>query len=491
MRSAAEDTPGTAHPGLGEVRDGMDRAQVRQDGVHHDPHYVGQRSIHHVDLSIDVGRTGVVRVQGFDGGLDQLVPGHGSVLDVAAVQLQHPVKVPDSALRGVQVTPGVCENLPVIEKMQFPFQVVECATDTAHLGNQVLRMTSADGGAGHGYWSRFRYWRMPHVRASANESPRIFAAAQASSHTAGSLTTARMNSTSHCALRRSPTTSPNLNQGSSGTRTLRAIAGVLESSATGADGIGLTSHVATAVIPKRVSQNSDLVVQVLRTCATVDPTDGTKPGQLLRASTGFRRNHTALRKVAQMIVAPSREIRTPAVTLDQVLSQIRRLGVRVSTYSMPASHVFDDCLVCDEYDRPAVATVYPRDEVSVDCCLACAVKVAEQAVEDSAGRSEYCSAEIAVVAPPSPSVVLVPAQRQHDLAALTVPCDTCAPARGSVAAFSIEFEVFHHGEPEGQRWAVCGTCLPSCIAAVTAQHQGFCPPVLTSLPVTTREQVAA
>lgn len=184
-------------------------------------------------------------------------------------------------------------------------------------------------------------------------------------------------------------------------------------------------------------------------------------------------------------------LRSTPVTLDQVLSQIRRLGVRVSTYSMPASHVFDDCLVCDQYDRPAVATVYPRDEVTVDCCLACAVKVAEQAVEDSAGRSEYCSAEIATVAPPSPSVVLVPTQRDHDLAALTVPCDTCAPARGSVAAFSIEFEVFHHGEPEGQRWAVCGTCLPSCIAAVTAQHQGFCPPVLTALPVVERSAVAA
>ncbi len=185
------------------------------------------------------------------------------------------------------------------------------------------------------------------------------------------------------------------------------------------------------------------------------------------------------------------EICTPAYSLDQVLNQLRSLHVDVSTYEMSAEHRFECCNYACDGDLPATATVYPRDGASVDVCLACVLKATGQAIEDSNGRSEYCSVEVATVAPPRPSVVLVPTQRQYDLATLTVSCDTCAPARGSVAAFTIEFEVFHPGEPEGQRWAVCGSCLPSCVAAVTAQHQGFTPPVLTSLPVTTREAVAA
>lgn len=176
--------------------------------------------------------------------------------------------------------------------------------------------------------------------------------------------------------------------------------------------------------------------------------------------------------------------------LDQVIADITAMGVRVSTYTMPASHSFDDCLWCNELERPAVATVYPRDESCTDCCVQCLAFVTDKAITDSFGRSDYCSVEIAVVEVPAPVAVVVPAPRDHDLAALLpIACDVCPDARRSVAAFELAFDVIHNGETEGIRWHLCGDCLPSCMVAASTQNRGFTPPILTVLP--TREAVAA
>jgi hypothetical protein len=89
------------------------------------------------------------------------------------------------------------------------------------------------------------------------------------------------------------------------------------------------------------------------------------------------------------------------------------------------------------------------------------------------------------------SIVLAPTV-EHDLAALMpLACDTCAPARGSVATFEIAFDVIRRGDVEAERWHVCTACAPSCIKAVLAQHAGFTPPVLSILPIAAMDRDAA
>lgn len=193
------------------------------------------------------------------------------------------------------------------------------------------------------------------------------------------------------------------------------------------------------------------------------------------------------------IISSRREIRTPAVTLDQVLSQLHALHVDVRTYqSAMSAECFDRCDWACDGELPAIFGVYPAEGVSHDVCLSCVIRCTEWAIEKSNGRSEWVTVELGAVAPPSPSVVLVPTQRQHDLAALLpVACDVCPEVRHSVAVFEIAFDVIRRGEVEGERWHVCPRCAPSCIEAALAQHAGFVPPVLSILPVTAREAVAA
>ena len=51
-------------------------------------------------------------------------------------------------------------------------------------------------------------------------------------------------------------------------------------------------------------------------------------------------------------------------------------------------------------------------------------------------------------------------------------CDTCAPARGSVAAWVITFTPRVGGRLVVESWHICHACLPSCQRAAVAAHQG-------------------
>lgn len=74
-----------------------------------------------------------------------------------------------------------------------------------------------------------------------------------------------------------------------------------------------------------------------------------------------------------------------------------------------------------------------------------------------------------------------------DVWTVAAPCDTCAPARGSVARFAIELTVRSYGGYRGQVWQVCGRCLDSCLRAAFAQHQGIGAPAVSLLPIPIRE----
>lgn len=75
----------------------------------------------------------------------------------------------------------------------------------------------------------------------------------------------------------------------------------------------------------------------------------------------------------------------------------------------------------------------------------------------------------------------------NDVWTVSVPCETCAPIRGSTARFAIELTVRRYGGYRGQVWQVCGKCLDSCLAAAFAQHQGPGIPTVNLLPIPVRE----
>lgn len=182
-------------------------------------------------------------------------------------------------------------------------------------------------------------------------------------------------------------------------------------------------------------------------------------------------------------------LQTPVVapTIEQ---QLRKLGALVTHVSFGPGHRFEPCETCGAVDANASCTVYGAEDDYRECCSWCAVTVADDFSSRLTGRFDEVTVEIGTVE--SPSAVLIPTPRQHDLAALLpLTCDTCAPARASVAVLEIAFDVLRKGEMEAERWHVCSACAPSCIEAVLAQHAGFVPPVMSVLPVTTREAVAA
>jgi hypothetical protein len=191
------------------------------------------------------------------------------------------------------------------------------------------------------------------------------------------------------------------------------------------------------------------------------------------------------------IVAPIAALRD--ISVADVTSQLRALHVDVRTYeSAMHAEAFDRCDWWCDGELPAICGVYPRDGVSHDVCLACVIRCTEWAIEQSDGRAEFCTVEIATVAAPSPYVVLVPAPREHDLAALMpIACEVCPEARHAVARFQLAFDVIRHGQPEPVRWLLCPNCVDSCWGAAEKQHAGFTPVELTRLPESSRTGKAA
>lgn len=74
-----------------------------------------------------------------------------------------------------------------------------------------------------------------------------------------------------------------------------------------------------------------------------------------------------------------------------------------------------------------------------------------------------------------------------DVWTVTVPCEACAPARGSAAKFAITLRTRSYGGYRGHTWQVCGSCLDSCVEAAFAQHTGPGIPAVSLLPTPVRE----
>lgn len=90
---------------------------------------------------------------------------------------------------------------------------------------------------------------------------------------------------------------------------------------------------------------------------------------------------------------------TAAIRRD-ALTELRRLGIDVSTHHMPPAHRFDDCQWTAAHDegvdtRAAVSVESDADLVQV--CLSCAARAADWVITEANGRFDRVTADVAIV----------------------------------------------------------------------------------------------
>lgn len=155
-----------------------------------------------------------------------------------------------------------------------------------------------------------------------------------------------------------------------------------------------------------------------------------------------------------------------------VVDQLTALGVKVHpAVEYGPRHRFDHCAWCGAVDAVANCTVYPRDDVTRECCTWCVVDVTEQAIVDSAGRFEYVTVEIGVVADPAPSVILNMRDRSSDLD------NPRCEKHWSTATFVVQTE-------QHERKLCCDECLGDTLRGALTSG-GFMPGAVSAVDLDT------